>query len=49
MRQLGLGRIKPTGQAQPRLEEITGGITLQHFQERILPALVTVPLPEMEP
>lgn len=43
MRQLGLARAKerPT---VPTADELSGGITLRDYQERILPALAKISL-----
>jgi len=47
MRQLGLERAKPRP-ARPTTEQDSGGITRQHYQEKVLPLLAGIPLPELE-
>ena len=48
MRQLGLARGKPRD-PKPRVEQVSGGITLEQYQTVILPRLASVPLTEIEP
>jgi hypothetical protein len=47
MRQLGKARAKPHD-PEPSVEELSGGSTLQRYQQEILPRLADVPLPEIE-
>lgn len=47
MRQLGLSRAKP-GATKPSAEDMSGGITLQQYQQRVLPRLASIPLSAIE-
>jgi CRISPR-associated endonuclease Cas1 len=48
MRQLGKARAKPIRPAKQTIEELSGGWTLEQYQNEILPGLAGVPLPEIE-
>ena len=47
IRQLGHPAATPKP-ARPAPDELSGGITLEHYRTQILPALAQVPLPEIE-
>ena len=47
MRQLGKARAKPHD-PKPSVEELSGGWTLQRYQQEILPGLADLNLPEIE-
>jgi CRISPR-associated endonuclease Cas1 len=47
MRQLGLARAKPR-EPKPTIEDVSGGYTLEQYQEQILPRLAAVSLPAIE-
>lgn len=47
MRQLGVARAKPKA-AKATTEDLSGGITLQQYQEQLLPGLATVSLADIE-